>query len=105
MYTYDTNGLTVLFHVLGYLSWKFYGLWFACHWMYVYIKQELMRDELSRLAFTTMKTIIALACVFVAVSAQRGPFGRGPLDRLKPKCADDSKPTCVCGADGTTITR
>merc|ERR1711874_531402 len=59
--------------------------------------------ELTKFAFT-MKTIIALACVIVAVSAQRGPFGRGPFDRLKPKCADDSKPTCVC-ADGTTITR
>merc|ERR1711953_1291370 len=54
---------------------------------------------LTKFAFT-MKTIIALACVIVAVSAQRGPFGRGPFDRLKPKCADDSKPTCTC-ADGS----
>ena len=78
--------------------------------------------------------IIALSCVILTESAQPEPFGGfdnsivfnenqegsyksllfdqiltgsfegGPFDRLRPKCADKSKPTCVC-ADGTIITR
>merc|ERR1712126_85458 len=53
-----------------------------------------------------MKSIIVVACVILAVSAQRFGGGRpgGLAGRLKPKCSDGGKPTCTC-ANGDVIDR
>ena len=60
-----------------------------------------------------MRFILTIACVFMAVSAQRpGGFGGGGgrpgrpggLGNLKPKCSDGGRPTCTC-ANGDVINR
>merc|ERR550517_149673 len=59
-----------------------------------------------------MKSILVVACVVLAVSAQRpGGFGGGRPGRpgglggkLKPKCADGGISTCTC-ANGVVIDR
>ena len=60
-----------------------------------------------------MRFILTIACVVLAVSAQRpGGFGGGGgrpgrpggLGNLKPKCSDGGRPTCTC-ANGDVINR
>ena len=55
-----------------------------------------------------MRSILIVACVVLAVSAQRpGGFGGRPgglPGKLKPKCADGGRPTCTC-ANGDVIDR
>merc|ERR1712126_718358 len=57
---------------------------------------------------SSMRSILIVACVVLAVSAQRpGGFGGRPgglPGKLKPKCADGARPNCVC-ADGSSPTR
>ena len=60
-----------------------------------------------------MRFILTIACVFLAVAAQRpggfGGFGGRPgrpggLGKLLPKCSDGGRPTCTC-ANGNVIDR
>merc|ERR1712121_459528 len=57
---------------------------------------------------SSMRSILIVACVVLAVSAQRpGGFGGRPgglPGKLKPKCADGGRPTCTC-ANGDVIDR
>lgn len=51
-----------------------------------------------------LKTVIIVSVLISLAPCQRNPFKVFQNGRLRPKCSDNSRPTCVC-PDGTEVTR